>query len=102
MLVDVTMGTFWHLAFLLPLVSVVLGSAPKGPWDKFNYAPKSRTVWAQSIRQVEGTVKNAHNLATKTGVATLSGNQSYVTLDFGFEVSLVFRIYADSIISNQE
>ena len=91
MLVDVTMGTLWHIAFFLSLAPFALSSAPKGPWDEFNYAPKSRTVWAQSVRQVAGTVENAHNLATKTGVATLSGNQSYVTLDFGFEVSRIFH-----------
>lgn len=85
--VDVKMGTFWSLSFALTLGTLVLGSAPKGPWDSFNYAPASRTVWAKSIKTVEGTVHNAHSLITKTGIATLSGNRSYVTLDFGIEVS---------------
>lgn len=64
----------------------VLASAPSGPWDAFNFAPPSRTVYARYVRQTGGNVTGATNLLSE-GSATLSGNASYVTLDFGYEVS---------------
>ena len=76
----------WFLALLGPL-SCVGASAPAGPWDKFNYAPKSRTVFPTTIKEVSGTIHNPQHLVTK-GSATLSGNGSWVALDFGIEVSI--------------
>jgi hypothetical protein len=71
----------------LCLLSVVLGSSPKGPWDKFNYAPSSRTVWPTAIHSSNGNVQNAAKLVQNAGSATLTGNGSWVALDFGVEVS---------------
>ena len=71
---------------LLSAVLRVLGTAPSGPWDAFNLAPASKTVYAQTIYGVTGTVDNADALANNTGSATLVGDGSYVTLDFGYEV----------------
>ena len=70
---------------LLFFATLALGSAPKGPWDAFNYAPDSRTVRPQTIHNVSGAVKGSDKLLTEAGLATFSGNQSYVTLDFGVE-----------------
>lgn len=72
---------------LLLSFTLVLATAPRGPWDAFNYAPESRTVWPRSLKRVVGSVQGSKNLLTNNGIATLSGNQSYVTLDFGIEVS---------------
>ena len=64
-------------------------SAPSGPWDSFNYAPKSRTVTPVAVKEVHGIVNNASALASE-GSATLSGNGSWIALDFGIEVNLPF------------
>ena len=74
----------WLLVGLAAL-RVVGASAPTGPWDSFNYAPKSRTVFPTSITKTTGTVRNARGLVS-TGSATLFGNGSWVALDFGIEV----------------
>ncbi|KAI0312129.1 Six-hairpin glycosidase [Amylostereum chailletii] len=66
--------------------SLAWAAAPAGPWDDFNYSPESRTVYPTAIYRVNGTVENASNLAGNQGSATLLGNNSYVTLDFGKEV----------------
>ncbi|KAI0314054.1 Six-hairpin glycosidase [Amylostereum chailletii] len=74
------------LSFVLFPASLAWAAAPAGPWDEFNYAPESRTVYPTAIYRVHGTVENASDLAGNQGSATLSGNNSYVTLDFGKEV----------------
>lgn len=79
-----------QLAYIIFLLGFALGSAPNGPWDAFNFAPNSRTVWPRSVNRAVGSVRGANNLLTQTGVATLSGKQSYLTLDFGVEVG--FRV----------
>lgn len=78
---------------LATLLGVLLGSsmpvwasAPDGPWDKFNYAPATRVVRPTSIQKSVGSVKSAQNLLKPTGSATLSTNDSWLTLDFGKEV----------------
>jgi hypothetical protein len=63
-----------------------IASAPSGPWDAFNLAPTSRTVYPAEINRTSGNVSNAEGLITHNGTTTLSGNYSYVTLDFGKEV----------------
>lgn len=77
---------FWLLSCLYALV-IVRASAPAGPWDAFNFAPKSRTVYPTAVKVTHGGVRNAHALVAK-GEATLSGNGSWIALDFGVEVSL--------------
>jgi hypothetical protein len=78
--------------FIVLLVNALLiwrcaGVAPAGPWDAFNYAPSSRTVYPKTIYSVSGHVQNAHNLvANLNKTATLNGNGSYVVLDFSKEV----------------
>ena len=80
---------------LLFFATLALGSAPKGPWDAFNYAPDSRTVRPQTIYNVSGSVKGSDKLLTEAGLTTFSGNQSYVTLDFGVEVGFLFANPSD-------
>ncbi|KAL1938359.1 hypothetical protein VTO73DRAFT_11810 [Trametes versicolor] len=75
---------FWLLSCLYALV-VVRASAPAGPWDSFNFAPKSRTVYPTAVKVTHGGVRNANALVAK-GAATLSGNGSWIALDFGVEV----------------
>ncbi|THV05163.1 hypothetical protein K435DRAFT_961542 [Dendrothele bispora CBS 962.96] len=73
--------------FLSLFISTVWGLAPSGPWDQFNFAPASRVVTPQSVFQVVGSVDGAQELVSgQDGQATLSGDGSYVVLDFGKEV----------------
>lgn len=75
------------LVLLLVLTaSGVLANSLKGPWDKFNYAPKSKTVWPAAIHSTQGSVTNTKKLVHNAGTATLTGNGSWVALDFGVEV----------------
>lgn len=70
------------------------GLAPSGPWDEFNYAPGTRTVYPRAIKEIVGAVDNAVTLVNGSqGVATLSGINSRVTLDFGQEVRVLHRYY---------
>jgi hypothetical protein len=55
----------------------------------FNLAPATRVVRPTGIKKLSGLVENLHGLLTEDGCATLSGNQSWLTLDFGKEVSTV-------------
>ena len=71
---------------LLLLVHLALCTAPRGPWDDYNYAPDSRTVSPQSVVRTEGSISNAKGLLGGDKGAILAGNGSYVTVDFGFEV----------------
>lgn len=61
--------------------------APAGPWGSFNFAPASRLAYPKTVREVHGNVSDASNLLFN-GSLTLSGDGSYVTLDFGLEVSV--------------
>lgn len=77
------------LIYFLLLALSAQGSAPEGPWDEFNYAPASRTVRPTSIYKVAGEVHDASALTSETGKASIKGNLSWVTVDFGKEVSTV-------------
>ncbi|KZV82395.1 hypothetical protein EXIGLDRAFT_843780 [Exidia glandulosa HHB12029] len=76
-------------AFLLSSLLVlapVLATAPPGPWDAFNFAPRSKTVLPAAIYSTNGRVSNAAKLVRNAGTATLRGKGSWVALDFGVEV----------------
>jgi hypothetical protein len=77
-----------HVLIACILASDTIGFAPSGPWDAFNLAPGSRTVYPTKINRTSGNVTNADALVANSGAITLSGNNSYVTLDFGKEVCL--------------
>ncbi|KAH9930196.1 Six-hairpin glycosidase [Fomitopsis serialis] len=81
---------------LLVLGTGALCSAPSGPWDAFNFAPASRTVYPTSIRQTSGNVSNANSILSNSSL-TLSGDGSYVTLDFGFEVGGIVSLNFDEV-----
>ena len=101
-------STCWRLALGLPSsisdmwlsvlfsvgvsVCVSFASAPNGPWNAFNLAPASRIVTPTAIYKQAGSVKDAHALLTSTGEATLSENNSFVSLDFGKEVINIVRL----------
>ncbi|KAI0370991.1 Six-hairpin glycosidase [Pilatotrama ljubarskyi] len=87
--------TFWLVICVYALVCV-RASAPAGPWDAFNYAPKSRTVYPTAVKEVHGKVQNARALASK-GPATLVGNGSWVALDFGIEVGGLVSLNFDKV-----
>ncbi|KAJ3822380.1 glycoside hydrolase family 78 protein [Lentinula raphanica] len=74
--------------------------APSGPWDAFNYAPKTRIVYATSIRHAESTSESENLLNGDNGSATLNGNGAWVTLDFGKEVGGLISMNFDSINSS--
>jgi hypothetical protein len=76
------------LIFLIILSSVALhgfAAAPSGPWDQFNFAPKNRSSSPTSVRSTQGNVQNAQALIG-SGTAALTGNGSFIVLDFGQEV----------------
>ncbi|EGN92657.1 glycoside hydrolase family 78 protein [Serpula lacrymans var. lacrymans S7.3] len=70
-----------------------------GPWDAFNIAPKSKTVYPQAIYTAQGSVQNANNLVSKSGSTTFSGNGSWVAMDFGVEVGGLISMNFDSVSS---
>ncbi|KAJ4477471.1 glycoside hydrolase family 78 protein [Lentinula aciculospora] len=87
------------LTYVLLLTASTIAKAPAGPWDAFNFAPSSRTFLPKSVYATVGQVIGAENLlenATSTEGATVTGNGSYVVLDFGQEVGgrLTFQIDA--------
>ncbi|KAK7680793.1 hypothetical protein QCA50_016101 [Cerrena zonata] len=59
--------------------------------------PKAARYWPRSLKRVVGSVQGSKNLLTNNGVATLSGNQSYVTLDFGIEIGGLISMNFDSV-----
>lgn len=68
----------------------VCAKAPSGPWDAFNLSPSSRVVRPVAIHSSQGSIKNAGNLFSDSGLATFTGNEtSWIALDFGKEVSTV-------------
>ncbi|OSD03796.1 glycoside hydrolase family 78 protein [Trametes coccinea BRFM310] len=73
------------LLLLLFAALAVKASAPVGPWDAYNYAPKTRTVYPVAVKEVHGRIQNTDALVSR-GSATFSGNGSWVALDFGIEV----------------
>jgi len=77
---------FASLVALPFIVLQVFSIAPKGPWDHFNFAPKSRTSRPTNIHSTQGNIQNAQALIG-SGIATLTGNGSYVVVDFGQEVT---------------
>lgn len=85
------------VACIFALESIAL--APSGPWDAFNLAPSSRTVYPVKINRSSGHVVNADALVTQSGTTTLSGNYSYVTLDFGKEVGGLTSLTFDKVSS---
>ncbi|KAK0200591.1 Six-hairpin glycosidase [Desarmillaria ectypa] len=78
------------------LLPTVLALAPGGPWDAFNYAPKSKTVYPRDIYKIAGSVPGARNLVGNSGSATLSPN-SWFTLDFGIEVGGLVSLNFDAV-----
>ncbi|KAK7030185.1 Six-hairpin glycosidase [Favolaschia claudopus] len=87
------------LSLSLLFLPFSLALAPAGPWDAFNYAPKSKTVYPAAIREVEGTVTNSELLVDNQGSATLEVEGSWVALDFGVEVGGLISLNFDSASS---
>ena len=91
------------LTLIAPLflsVVFVLARAPSGPWDAFNYAPKTRVVSPIAVHTVQGEVRDPGSLIRDgLGSATLTGNASWVTVDFGKEVSMYLGVTALLILN---
>ena len=81
----------------LLLLRCASASAPSGPWDAFNYAPESKTVYPTGIHSISGTVNNAQQLVHNAGSAILTGNGSWVALDFGVEVRPLTLIFVPAV-----
>jgi hypothetical protein len=77
------------LSVALGLLDFAFARAPAGPWDQFNYAPSSKTVYPTAIHSSKGTVQDAVKLVGNKGPATISGKGSWVALDYGKEVILL-------------
>ncbi|KAF8890923.1 Six-hairpin glycosidase [Infundibulicybe gibba] len=69
----------------IPVYSV-WALAPSGPWDAFNFAPNSKTVYPTAIHSSHGTIQNVQRLVSNQGSATITGQGSWVALDYGVEV----------------
>lgn len=83
-----------QVASILTLgVANALGRAPAGPWDNFNYAPKTKTVYPTAIHSTQGSVTNAKNLILNAGSATISTKGSWLALDYGVEVNKYDRLF---------
>ncbi|KAH9476748.1 hypothetical protein JR316_0010663 [Psilocybe cubensis] len=83
---QVVMRLGFFLLFVLLGLDLSYASAPSGPWDAFNLAPESKTVYPAAIHSSHGTVKNSNLLVKNKGKASLSTNGSWIALDFGIEV----------------
>jgi hypothetical protein len=81
---------FARLAHIVLGTAVVHASAPAGPWDVFNYAPTSRTVYPATIHSSHGSGSNLQRLVGGKGSAVLGANGSWVALDFGVEVRVQY------------
>jgi hypothetical protein len=79
---------FHKLCVLLALSLACFSLAPSGPWDSFNVAPASRTLWPTAVTATHGSLSAPEHLVggADTGSAILHGD-SWVALDFGKEVS---------------
>jgi hypothetical protein len=85
------------LLSLLLVVNAVAGLAPSGPWDDFNYAPASRLVYPKNVYKTNGEVANAEGLVGDSNVgdyATIAGEDSFIALDFGLEVRVLYTNYS--------
>ncbi|KAJ3524477.1 hypothetical protein NM688_g8554 [Phlebia brevispora] len=97
---------FLHILTVLTFSgSPVFASAPSGLWSKFIYAPASRVVYPQAVRKTVGSVHNADSLLSPADGfnnrgAALSGNESWVTLDFGIEVGGLVTMRINSASSS--
>ncbi|KAJ3569435.1 hypothetical protein NP233_g5042 [Leucocoprinus birnbaumii] len=77
----------------------VLAAAPKGPWDQFNIAPKSRDSRPIKVHSVRGEVQDPGALIG-SGTATFAEDSSFVVLDFGQEVGGRVFLNVDSAGEN--
>ncbi|PPQ92306.1 LOW QUALITY PROTEIN: hypothetical protein CVT25_008597 [Psilocybe cyanescens] len=57
------------LSFNSLVVCSSSASAPNGPWDTFNLAPESKTVYPKAIHSSHGSVNNANPLVKNKGKA---------------------------------
>ncbi|KAK0226112.1 glycoside hydrolase family 78 protein [Armillaria fumosa] len=89
---------FADVCFLIAGALHVAAVAPAGPWDAFNYAPSSKTVFPvqviSSIGDVEVTVEDS------TNSMALISQGSYVTLDFSKEVGGLLSFTVDAANEN--
>ncbi|KAK0451160.1 Six-hairpin glycosidase [Desarmillaria tabescens] len=84
------------MLFYFLLLPVALALAPSGPWNGFNYAPKSKTIYLQAVYKVAGSVFGASKLVDNTGSATLFPS-SWIALDFGREVGGLVSLNFDTV-----
>jgi hypothetical protein len=78
------------LPLLLSFVVCCLAVAPKGPWDKFNFAPESKVVGPVSIKRINGTVTSPSDLIHDSAQFSTIEGGSWIALDFGKEVMSSF------------
>ncbi|KAJ3575186.1 hypothetical protein NP233_g1257 [Leucocoprinus birnbaumii] len=84
------------LSLLLSGIAGVVCLAPPGDWDKFNYAPSSRTVTPVAIHSSNGQITNPSGLIKAQGKTTFSSSGSWLALDFGIEVGGLISLNIES------
>ncbi|KAF5378587.1 hypothetical protein D9615_007106 [Tricholomella constricta] len=91
---------FLQTAVLLLLSAIsAWGRAPPGPWDAFNYAPKSKTVYPTAIHSFQGSVKDPQLLVLNAGSATITTRGSWIALDYGVEVGGLISMNFEAVTS---
>jgi len=85
---------------LLLLASISSCTAVK--YSEYIYAPKSRTIYPETIYRSNGSISNAQNLvgAPSGGMTTFS-NAASVTFDFGKNIEGVVSVDIESIAASQ-
>ncbi|KAJ3739349.1 glycoside hydrolase family 78 protein [Lentinula detonsa] len=97
------MNVLLPLTIILLLAAPAKTKAPAGPWDRFNFAPSSRSFVPKSVYTTAGEVTGAENLlgnTSSTEGATINGNGSYLVLDFAQEVGGRLSFQIDSTTSS--
>ncbi|KAJ3781145.1 hypothetical protein GGU10DRAFT_367672 [Lentinula aff. detonsa] len=75
------MNTLLPLTIILLLAAPATTKAPAGPWDRFNFAPSSRSFVPKTVYTTVGEVTGAENLlgnTSSTESASINGNGSYL------------------------
>jgi len=71
-----------------------------GPWEKYIYAPSSRTVRPKRVLSTREGAEGSFEYLNNGKTLTLSGNGSQITFDFGIEVGGIVTLEYSSSTGN--
>ncbi|KAL0485204.1 trehalase family glycosidase [Acrasis kona] len=90
-----TVMSRWFAATIVLCAISVCYCVSEKPWDRFNLAPSSRTIYPVSVYKTTGSIVDPS--AVLTGNPTGIDPGSYITLDFGKEVGGIITLSVHSI-----